>query len=210
MSFDLQTVNNPDVNIQLWRRFKAGESEALGQLAKVHYRTLYNYALKFSSDPDFIRDSIQDLYLDLWERRDFLSETAFVKSYLMKALRHKLIKESIRLRRFHEPIPVYADFEIANGSVEADMIEDEQNCYIASRLKHIIDGLTKRQQEIIYLRFYQNLSNEDIAMIMGLGRQSVSNLLYRTLKEIKEIWTPAFNCILLLLSSMLWTSLAAN
>jgi hypothetical protein len=26
---------------------------------------------------------------------------------------------------------------------------------------------------------------------MGLGRQSVSNLLYRTLKEIKEIWAPA-------------------
>jgi RNA polymerase sigma factor (sigma-70 family) len=202
LSSNLQTANNPDVNIQLWRRFKAGESEALGQLASVHYRALYNYALKFASDPDFIRDSIQELYLDLWERREFLSETAFVKSYLLKALRHKLIKESIRLKRFHEPASLSVDFENANCSVESDIIEDEHQRHITSRLNHIINGLSKRQQEIIYLRFYQNLSNEDIAHIMGLGRQSVSNLLYRTLKEIKEIWTPAFNCIVLFLTCM--------
>jgi RNA polymerase sigma factor (sigma-70 family) len=185
-------INHPsDLNIQLWLRFKAGDSEALGQLAQVHYRALYNYASKFSSDPDFIRDSIQELYLELWERRDFLSETAFVKSYLLKALRHKLIKESIRLKRFQEPQQVLFDADEADPSIESNIIDDENIRSQNGRLKRIITLLTKRQQEIIYLRFYQNLENEDIAQIMGLGRQSVSNLLYRTLKEIKEIWVPA-------------------
>jgi RNA polymerase sigma factor (sigma-70 family) len=180
-----------DLNIQLWQRFKAGDSEALGQLAQVHYRALYNYASKFSSDPDFIRDAIQELYLELWERRNFLSETAFVKSYLLKALRHKLIKESIRLKRFQEPRQVFFDGENTDPSIESDIIENENIRFQNGRLKRIITLLSKRQQEIIYLRFYQNLENEDIAQIMGLGRQSVSNLLYRTLKDIKEIWVPA-------------------
>jgi RNA polymerase sigma factor (sigma-70 family) len=180
-----------DLNIQLWQRFKAGDSEALGQLAQVHYRALYNYASKFSSDPDFIRDAIQELYLELWERRNFLSETAFVKSYLLKALRHKLIKESIRLKRFQEPRQVFFDGENTDPSIESDIIENENIRVQNGRLKRIITLLSKRQQEIIYLRFYQNLENEDIAQIMGLGRQSVSNLLYRTLKDIKEIWVPA-------------------
>jgi RNA polymerase sigma-70 factor (ECF subfamily) len=185
-------VHHPsDLNIQLWQRFKAGDSEALGQLAQVHYRALYNYASKFSSDSDFIRDSIQELYLELWERRNFLSETAFVKSYLLKALRHKLIKESIRLKRFQEPRQAFFDGENTDPSIESNIIEDENIRFQNGRLKRIITLLTKRQQEIIYLRFYQNLENEDIAQIMGLGRQSVSNLLYRTLKEIKEIWVPA-------------------
>ncbi|WAC14294.1 RNA polymerase sigma factor [Dyadobacter pollutisoli] len=188
----LQHVHHPsDLNIQLWQRFKAGDSEALGQLAQVHYRALYNYASKFSSDSDFIRDSIQELYLELWERRNFLSETAFVKSYLLKALRHKLIKESIRLKRFQEPRQAFFDGENTDPSIESNIIEDENIRFQNGRLKRIITLLTKRQQEIIYLRFYQNLENEDIAQIMGLGRQSVSNLLYRTLKEIKEIWVPA-------------------
>ena len=179
-----------DVNVDLWLKFKSGDSDALGQLAQIHYRALYNYASKFSGDPDFIRDCLQELYLELWERRDFLSETAFVKSYLFKALRHKLIKESVRLKRFQEPKDVLFDTDDSNLPIESYIIENESSKYQAKRLTHIISLLSKRQQEIIYLRFYQNLENEDIANIMNLGRQSVSNLLYRTLKEMKEIWIP--------------------
>lgn len=194
--------NLPDVNIQLWQRFKAGDSAALGQLAQVHYRALYNYATKFSSDPDFIRDTIQELYLDLWERRAHLSETAFVKSYLLKALRHKLIKESIRLKRFQEPAQVMFDGDQEDLPIESQIIADENSSFQSSRLKRVITSLSKRQQEIIYLRFYQNLDNADIAHIMGLGRQSVSNLLHRTLKEIREIWAPAtFTWAVLLLGA---------
>lgn len=179
-----------DVNVDLWLKFKSGDSDALGKLAQIHYRALYNYASKFSGDPDFIRDCLQELYLELWERRDFLSETAFVKSYLFKALRHKLIKENVRLKRFQEQKNVLFDGNDSDLSIESYIIENEISKYQAKRLTHIISLLSKRQQEIIYLRFYQNLENEDIANIMNLGRQSVSNLLYRTLKEMKEIWTP--------------------
>jgi len=179
-----------DVNVDLWLKFKSGDSDALGKLAQIHYRALYNYASKFSGDPDFIRDCLQELYLELWERRGFLSETAFVKSYLFKALRHKLIKENVRLKRFQEQKNVLFDGNDSDLSIESYIIENESSKYQAKRLTHIISLLSKRQQEIIYLRFYQNLENEDIANIMNLGRQSVSNLLYRTLKEMKEIWTP--------------------
>jgi RNA polymerase sigma-70 factor (ECF subfamily) len=193
--------NHSDVNIQLWQRFKAGDSAALGRLAQVHYRALYNYATKFSSDPDFIRDTIQELYLDLWERRENLSETAFVKSYLLKALRHKLIKESIRLKRFQEPA---FEGDVEDLPIESQIIADENSNSQSSRLKRVITLLSKRQQEIIYLRFYQNLDHEDIAHIMGLGRQSVSNLLHRTLKEIRQIWVPApFSWALLLLAALI-------
>lgn len=182
--------NNEDSNANLWLRFKSGDAVAFGELAQVHYRALYNYATKFSSDSEFIRDCIQELYLDLWERRSFLSETAFVKSYLLKALRHKLIKESIRMKRFKEPKELF-DIDEADLSIESLIIENEHLNHQIKRLNHIVSHLTKRQQEIIYLRFYQNLENEDIAQIMSLGRQSVANLLYRTIKEIKDIWMPA-------------------
>ncbi|MCF2497832.1 RNA polymerase sigma factor [Dyadobacter chenhuakuii] len=191
MNNEANISNLSDINIQLWQRFKAGDSAALGQLAQVHYRALYNYSTKFSSDPDFIRDSIQELYLELWERREHLSETAFVKSYLLKALRHKLIKESIRLKRFQEPGQEYFDIVQDDAPFESQIIADESAHSQSSHLQRIITLLSKRQQEIIYLRFYQNLDNEDIAHIMGLGRQSVSNLLHRTLKDIRQIWAPA-------------------
>lgn len=191
MNNDINISGNSDPNATLWLKFKSGDAAAFGELAQVHYRALYNYATKFSSDPEFIRDCIQELYLDLWERRSFLSETAFVKSYLLKALRHKLIKESVRLKRFKEPQELSFDADEADLSVESLIIENEHLKHQIQRLNQIVSHLTKRQQEIIYLRFYQNLENEDIAQIMSLGRQSVANLLYRTIKEIKDIWMPA-------------------
>lgn len=175
----------------LWLKFKSGDAAAFGELSQVHYRALYNYATKFSSDSEFIRDCIQELYLDLWERRAFLSETAFVKSYLLKALRHRLIKESVRLKRFKEPKELLFDADGADLSIESTIIENEHLKHQIKRLNQIVSHLSKRQQEIIYLRFYQNLENEDISHVMNLGRQSVANLLYRTIKEIKEIWMPA-------------------
>jgi RNA polymerase sigma factor (sigma-70 family) len=195
------TFQASDFQVHLWKRFKAGDSEALGELAQVHYRALYNYATRFSSDPDFIRDSIQEMYLELWERRRNLSETHFVKSYLLKALRHKLIKESIRLKRFQEPHSDFFGDDNTDPSIEAHIIEGENLRYQNGRLRQIITLLSKRQQEIIYLRFYQNLDNENIANIMGLGRQSVSNLLSRTLKDIKEIWVPVEFVLVLIMAA---------
>ncbi len=183
--------NPTDANAVLWLKFKSGDAAAFGELSQVHYRALYNYATKFSSDSEFIRDCIQELYLDLWERRAFLSETAFVKSYLLKALRHRLIKESVRLKRFKEPKELLFDADGADLSIESTIIENEHLKHQIKRLNQIVSHLSKRQQEIIYLRFYQNLENEDISHVMNLGRQSVANLLYRTIKEIKEIWMPA-------------------
>lgn len=191
MNNDINISENSDPNAKLWLKFKSGDAAAFGELAQVHYRALYNYATKFSSDSEFIRDCIQELYLELWERRSFLSETAFVKSYLLKALRHKLIKESVRMKRFKEPKELSFDADEADLSIESLIIENEQLKHQIKRLNQIVSHLTKRQQEIIYLRFYQNLENEDIAQIMSLGRQSVANLLYRTIKEIKDIWMPA-------------------
>ncbi|MCF0055606.1 RNA polymerase sigma factor [Dyadobacter sp. CY356] len=191
MNNEINISAHSDPNADLWHKFKSGDAQAFGELAQVHYRALYNYATKFSSDTEFIRDCIQELYLELWERRSFLSETAFVKSYLLKALRHKLIKESVRLKRFKEHNELSFDAAEADLSVESLIIENEHLKHQIKRLNQIVSHLTKRQQEIIYLRFYQNLENEDIAQIMSLGRQSVANLLYRTIKEIKNIWMPA-------------------
>lgn len=191
MNKEINISENSALDTGLWTKFKAGDHLAFGELAQVHYRALYNYGTKFSQDSEFIRDCIQELYLELWERRSFLSETAFVKSYLLKALRHKLIKESVRLKRFKEPRELSFDADETDLSVESVIIENEHLRHQISRLNQIVSHLSKRQQEIIYLRFYQNLDNEDIAQVMSLGRQSVANLLYRTIKEIKDIWVPA-------------------
>ncbi|WP_254560911.1 RNA polymerase sigma factor [Dyadobacter diqingensis] len=177
-----------ELDSALWRQFKSGDPDALGELTQLHYRALYNYGSKFTRDPEFIRDCIQELFLDLWEKRDAISDTDFVKSYLFKSLRHKIFKENIRLKRFQQPEELSFDSDEYTLSIESIIIENDHHQQQIIQLNQIISNLTNRQREIIYLRFYQGLDYEEITEVMGLGRQSTANLLYRTLKEIKENW----------------------
>lgn len=175
----------------LWKRFKEGDCAAFTELSKNHYQSLLNYGRRFSDDREFVLDCIQEMFLHMWERRERLSETDHVKSYLLKSLRHRIIKEGIRMKRFQNPEGV----EFGNESdlpIEDGIVDSELQKELMVKLNSTLSCLSKRQEEIIYLRFYQNLSNDQISKVMGLNKVSVANLLYRTLKELRENWTVSY------------------
>jgi RNA polymerase sigma factor (sigma-70 family) len=53
-------------------------------------------------------------------------------------------------------------------------------------LQEAFTYLTKRQREVLFLRYYENLSHQEIANVMALTPQSVYNLIHRTLSALKE------------------------
>ncbi len=187
MNEPLDTATEFEQHKLLWERFRGGNEASFGILAEKFYRPLYNYSIKLVRDDEFVADCIQELYLELWERRGFLGKTENVKSYLLKAIRNKIIKESIRLRRFREPedLDFITDKET---SVELEIVAGEAERQTINHLKKLLGELSRRQQEIIYLRFYQNLEFAEISEVMGLTRQSVANLLHRAIRDIRNNW----------------------
>lgn len=185
---------------QLWQRFKDGDERALGELARKHYGQLYNYGLHLTPDSDLVWDTIQDLFLELWERRATIGQASFVRNYLLKALRYKLLKTRSQPSSIHlaEDDPVNMPFTV---STEAEIIDTELYTERSRLLHQLMVNLTKRQQEVLYLRFYQNLDNQEIALIMGMERQSVANLLHRTFKELRSQWSSDLFVLLLLLAN---------
>ncbi len=186
---------------ELWQRFKAGDERALGELARGHYPALYNYGLRLTPDSDLVWDTIQDLFLELWDHRETIGDAVFVKTYLLKALRYKLIKT----RTYHYPLQIDEAQSIDmpfSVSFEDELIDREFQAGQTRLLHQLIATLTRRQQEVLYLRFYQNLDNPEIAQIMGLERQSVANLLHRTFKILRDQWSSSLLLILLEMLSL--------
>lgn len=183
-------------SVQLWQQFQVGNADAFGQIAETHYKALYNYGVRFTNDTDLVRDCIQDLLVDLWNSRASLAATDNVKAYLLKALRNKLIKESGRHKRWQTVGEIsFSDQDAAELPIESQIVETERQAARIKRLNALLKQLTKREEEIIYLRFYQALDHEAIAQIMGITRPSVATLLHRALKSLRESW---FDSILLL------------
>jgi RNA polymerase sigma factor (sigma-70 family) len=128
----------------LWRQFKEGNKQALGQMAGEYYRVLFNYGTRFSKDTEFIRDCIQEVFSNLWERREFISIPLSVKSYLFKSLRNIFIDESIRLKRFRQSGPLLFDPHENDEPFESRLIQFESDEIKIKYLKRIISNLNRR------------------------------------------------------------------
>jgi RNA polymerase sigma factor (sigma-70 family) len=170
----MDLVNLLDEDLLCWNKFRNGSADAFGELMRTHYQDLFSYGIRFTKDERLVKDCIQDLFLSLWMHRMSINDTEFVKYYLLKSLRHNLTK-SLRhnlTRRISKPR--------RRGEPAFE--------YDPSRKIHkVITGLSRRQQEIIYLRFHWNAETADIADIMVLSESYVVNLLQDALRRLAKI-----------------------
>src|SRR5687768_2933127 len=71
----------------LWAAMKDGSREALNSLFEKYATSLYRYAKSISRDQALIADCIQDLFIELWIKRNTISDVRSIKSYLIKSVR---------------------------------------------------------------------------------------------------------------------------
>ena len=197
----MQRDNQND--IALWLQFKNGNKDAFEEIYNSHIASLLAYGSRLCQDEEILKDNIQDLFIELWSSRENLADAQNLKFYLIKSLRYKLIRAE-RNRQFQTALSDQTPgddtiFRKTEVSAETKIIELETHNSQVKTVRKAIEGLSKRQQEIIQLRFYQGFTNEQIAQLMQMNYQSVSNLLYSSLCRIKKNLTssPVFTTALL-------------
>lgn len=173
----------------LWQGFRADDRSAFERLLEIHYTSLLNYGLRISSDRELVKDCLHDLFVDLWNRRGKLPEVQALKPYLLVAFRRRLIKESSRNQWFRNAGKVTDDYDFeVQFNIENYLIHNEVRHESLVRLKSNLEKLTKRQREVIYLRFYQEMDYEDIAQSLKINYHSVVNLMYEGMKLLRKNW----------------------
>lgn len=172
----------------LWQSFREGDRRSLGLLVERHYRMLRHYGLKFMVDEAVVEDCIQELFLQLWQNRQNINETISVKHYLLKGLRHHIL---LYLRTQKRVMYEEIDWDLA-GLEEADyeslLIQRESLEILVETMQAQLVALPTREREALYLRFYENLSIPEIAEVMHVNRQSVSNFIQKALNKLRSRW----------------------
>lgn len=189
---------------QLWGRFKAGDRQALSAIYQTQFASLYNYGLKIARSKELVKDCIHDLFIDLWRTRQQLGHTNAIRPYLYTCLRRKLVDElnGPNKKTVAYEGQVHPAFEF-QASHEANLILDQISTTQKEKLAAAINGLTKRQREIIFLRYYENLSFPEIATIMGLHIDSTYVLLSQATLELKRTFPhDSFLCLLMVFFSI--------
>lgn len=179
-----------------WLAFRQGDREAFHQLYVAHYEVLLNYGCRFGLPAEWVEDTIQDLFVELWQYRTTLSETTSVRFYLLRSLRNQLSRHR-RMPVFttveSEQLPFAIEFSFEQQWI--DSLEEKQQNEV---VQQALNALTPRQREVLYLRFFNDLDYPQIAEVMGLSYQATRNQVYLALKAIRE-QLPVYWCALFVL-----------
>ena len=111
------------------------------------------------------------------------------KFYLLRALRNQLIDTYKLKRNYSEVLTGEITDELPYKikiTVEDEIIAAEEQAEVSQKVDEILSILTERQREIIYLRYMQECSYEEIAEIMQISVPACRKLLYRTLLKLKH------------------------
>jgi RNA polymerase sigma factor (sigma-70 family) len=86
-------------------------------------------------------------------------------------------------------------------SVEQLLIREQTLKDTSEKLITMLNQLPRRQKEILYLRFFQELEVEQIVQVMEIHPQSAYNLLHKAIHRLRQSWiseTESFSVALLM------------
>ena len=93
-------------------------------------------------------------------------------------------------RHRHELAGQLADLSSADLSADHPIISQQELNNRKQVVQHVINGLSNRQREAIYLYFFENIGYESIAEIMSMKEVKYARtLFYRALDEMREVIT---------------------
>lgn len=189
MSFQSSKPLRIGTDHDLWDAYLQGDDKSLGILSERYGSTMKRYGLKFLVDESVVDDCIQDIFLELWQNRHKISQASSVKFYLLKSVRNRIIEYLRYQKRFISEDSLHWDTALPeNFNAEAMLIEQETLKNLIARVSEQMAGLPKREREALYLRYYENLSVDEISKIMKVNKQSVSNFLQKAMAKIRIKW----------------------
>ena len=167
-----------------------GDDEAFKGLYDHYIDMLFAWGYRYCKDEEAIKDSIQELFVDLYTYRRKLRVETDIDAYLFVSFRRKLAKQ---LKKSH--IPIRPEHIVAEQLMEEDpqqkAIRAEEGQQLRAVLQKEVTELPSRQQEVLFLRYTSELSYASVSKIMKIPVPTCRTLVSRALRQLRKRLKPA-------------------
>ena len=141
---------------------------------------LIRYSTRLTGNREGAREVVQEAFLRLWQHEDDSLEN--VEAWLFRVCRNRAIDT---LRRQKKITTVSIDSASAVGVQATEVVAEEPDTVLLAALKK----LPENQQEIVRLKFQEDMSYADISEVTGLSVSNVGYLLHMAIKTLRDIHT---------------------
>lgn len=161
-------------------KLKEGSEWAFDALYEKYWQGLYAAAFKRLDDPDQAKDITQDVFLQLWLKREE-TEIENLAGYLFTAVKNKVFNWLEKESKY-TPVPdLLLLLETSHDQADARVLKTE----FIQTYEALINTLTLSQQKIFRLRYQEELSTSEIAAQLDISRKTVQNQLGKAVAQLR-------------------------
>ncbi|MCR4655809.1 MAG: sigma-70 family RNA polymerase sigma factor [Lachnospiraceae bacterium] len=178
---------NHDYIGNLVMRAQADDSDAFAELYALTYKHIYNYAGHYLRDEYLAQDAMQETYVSALKNIRKIKEPSLFVAWLNQICFHvcfDMCKKSD------------ANYDTTTSSELLEIIKDEHTYHdpVISyedkeetlNLKKAVGELPFNEQQVIVMRYYNDMKLEEIASAMGVSRSSVKRYLISGREKLKK------------------------
>lgn len=173
-------TNNEDHS--LFQLIKRRDKDAFARVYQKYHAYLYALALRYLKDTHLAEDTVQHVFVKLWETAKNIEIEINLKNYLYTMTKNYILNQ---IRNNKETISInYANAqkEIRDEDDLVDSIEENE---LAELLKSGIERLPSQKKEICSLKMEGNISNQEIADKMGISINTVKSHYQEAIKMLR-------------------------
>lgn len=176
-------------NLQMdnWNQFISdGDMDALSRIYFHYYDLLFTYGLKHGADKQIVEDSIQNTFINVIKFRKSIGEVRNLPGYLVSTFRRQFFLDMNMKKKtiISEQLPE-EQFDFFK-SQDPDASDSEQLEQLHVTIQQCVGNLTVKQQEILFLRFENEMSYEDISAMLHISVDSCYKSVYRSIRKIRS------------------------
>lgn len=166
----------------LIRLIQEGRHNAFAEIVNRHAKRFYSIAYRLIFDKNDAEDIVQEAFIKLWEKRLAWNPQGEAKftTWFYKVILNLCIDHNRKKRP--EPLSEEMPLPDEQRGLDAAM-EEKQKQLLLDRL---IRELPERQQLALNLCFYEGISNQEAAEILGVNLKALQSLIMRAKMTLKE------------------------
>lgn len=174
-------------------------TDNLTTIYNLYVDELFTYGIYLGFEREVIKDAIHDIFVKISTDRKIIEDVLNMKFYLFKSLKNRLIdihkntSKQISIDNLADSEDLFFDLQI---NIEDVIIEKEESENIKHEIEKMLNSLSNRQREVIYLRYVHEYNYTQISELMQISVHGCRKLVSKAISVLRKKYGPLMNFIL--------------
>lgn len=172
--------------LDVWKRFRSGDRYAFSEIYQGFADALFAYGSKITRDRELLKDSIQDVFYNLYRYNIKLNRPEYLEFYLFRSLKNDIVR---KIKNNSQEASLTEDglfqFDL-KFQAEQEVHELESDQLRIEALRKILQTIEPQKRELLFLKFSTGLNYVEIGELVGMNPDAVKKQVYRTLDSLRE------------------------